>query len=1015
MHSTFMSDDLYSKNLQAIKKNHPYLLSQLDERLKPKFKIHITGSEFPNIYVERKNVLSPHLYPEDDPLKGVHELIETYKDVKGKVIASYGFGLGYNARAFIKSFGKSNIIVFFEAYPEIFKAALSVVDLTDVFNNKSAKFIIGKQVDFDSVFLTYREQLLTSTEHLSFFMHSAIKLDNSWYENIKFLFDRYIEGRILTKNTIVKGWQRFIDNRFNNIFPMLDSLPGKLLENSFKNIPAIVVAAGPSLSKNIKALKEVNNRALIVAVDTAVSPLSIERIKPHFFTTIDYNDFNYEKLCLDKNILSDSNLLYIPEVTSKIPNFISCNQKFYFFLAKYYSSLFNELLDVDADHLDFAQSVVHLAIKLVQTMGCNPVIFAGLDLAYDNNFDHAKGTVLHWGNNQKPGKNQVMVEGIDGEMLLSNRGFRQMISTCENLIKKYPEVKYIDATEGGAKISGTQISTLKQAIDTYCKDGVDIREKLFTNEKQGKVKNFEKRLQKQIDEAYRYKKILNIYFKSVSKIDKYVHKNSKTFKGPEFFPKNIAKELKIANQITDKFNEDQFIHYLTDILAQFHNNFYEYEVKKIVAEATKNKKDIFIAAHKQQKYAQSVKNSALDYIIDKFQKQLKKSKRLSQIEKKFKDDCKSDEFFMETGKFYYDIEYLEKAEAAFNELGDSNTQKYLYLGFIEIKKGRIKEGLNHLNKSVKSDNKNLMQKEQFLKDIEKEMVKECEKPVLATYKNILYDRIITINPDNCDITVKRKNTLIAEADLLIENSDFEAAKEFLKKVVKEREFGKVEFLCRLFVVCIKMGDQAESEAFLEKALGVKKEKTIKIVCTLWEKEKTVIDEKFLQNDVNYIEESLDMWKPVKNIIKDWHYFKARIFAGKNDFKAATLMMVEGVTIWPENTKYLTFLSRLLIENGNFDDGVIFLKEAVKKDPCSAVLWEEIGDALFLEKNYKTSVTAYENCIMALPEKYNIFNKIGDCYLYMGSLDAAKASYKTVLEKDPEHMGAKKRLDILQKK
>lgn len=48
-----------------------------------------------------------------------------------------------------------------------------------------------------------------------------------------------------------------------------------------------MVAAGPSLNKNIQVLKKAKNRLFILAVDTAVKPLIKAGIKPDAFITID--------------------------------------------------------------------------------------------------------------------------------------------------------------------------------------------------------------------------------------------------------------------------------------------------------------------------------------------------------------------------------------------------------------------------------------------------------------------------------------------------------------------------------------------------------------------------------------------------------------------------------------------------------------------------------------------------------------------------------------------------------
>ena len=54
-----------------------------------------------------------------------------------------------------------------------------------------------------------------------------------------------------------------------------------------KDISAIVIAAGPSLNKNIKELKRAKGKAFLIAVDTAVKRLLKEGIVPDMYATLD--------------------------------------------------------------------------------------------------------------------------------------------------------------------------------------------------------------------------------------------------------------------------------------------------------------------------------------------------------------------------------------------------------------------------------------------------------------------------------------------------------------------------------------------------------------------------------------------------------------------------------------------------------------------------------------------------------------------------------------------------------
>ena len=54
-----------------------------------------------------------------------------------------------------------------------------------------------------------------------------------------------------------------------------------------KEVPGIVVAAGPSLNKNIEELKKAKGKAFIIATDTAMKPLLNAGIIPDMYAVVD--------------------------------------------------------------------------------------------------------------------------------------------------------------------------------------------------------------------------------------------------------------------------------------------------------------------------------------------------------------------------------------------------------------------------------------------------------------------------------------------------------------------------------------------------------------------------------------------------------------------------------------------------------------------------------------------------------------------------------------------------------
>ena len=97
---------------------------------------------------------------------------------------------------------------------------------------------------------------------------------------------------------------------------MPDSFYANNLKGVFGGFPAIIVGAGPSLEYCIEDLKELKNRAFIIAGGSAVSALSKWGIEPHLIVAVDPNEEGRERF--KKNYFFEVPLIYslrtFPEV-----------------------------------------------------------------------------------------------------------------------------------------------------------------------------------------------------------------------------------------------------------------------------------------------------------------------------------------------------------------------------------------------------------------------------------------------------------------------------------------------------------------------------------------------------------------------------------------------------------------------------------------------------------------------------------------------------------------------------
>lgn len=92
---------------------------------------------------------------------------------------------------------------------------------------------------------------------------------------------------------IIKTWTyNYNTNLENKEFSKVDSKPLSFLKNNntYSNVPVVLVAAGPSIDKNIKILKNFQKNAIILAVDVVLFKLLECDIIPDFVVNIDPSD-----------------------------------------------------------------------------------------------------------------------------------------------------------------------------------------------------------------------------------------------------------------------------------------------------------------------------------------------------------------------------------------------------------------------------------------------------------------------------------------------------------------------------------------------------------------------------------------------------------------------------------------------------------------------------------------------------------------------------------------------------
>ncbi|TAJ30686.1 MAG: DUF115 domain-containing protein [Nitrospirae bacterium] len=452
----------FEQNLAIMEKRDPELAALMRSDLDCS-QIEVLPSHQPDVPTARVTLPSGEkvlLHNMEDPIGSAQRSAEKQEMKAGNASVLLGFGLGYLALELARKSTKKHLIIICEVDPAVLKTALRQVDLSAVLDSDYIKVLVGSDIPLQEWIHKLSTQCMTAQVDVILYGPSS-QLHPEKYERLKEIAQNEHRALILNRNTVLKAGRLMMDSILLNFPEVLQSAGVKRLENLFKGRPAILVAAGPSLEKNVHLLRELDGRAVIISVDTALRLLLPLGIKPDIVTTIDFNKINFEKF---KNVPIDQDISLVyhpggyyesirafqgPKFTSSwVPNRVPN------WLMQYVDN---------KGSVPSGTTVAHLSFFLARHMGCDPLVFIGQDLAFPRKQVHA-GDLSLWHIDMSE---MEMIEDIFGEPVGTMTSFKHAIYHFEKAFKD-TQATIIDATEAGAKKQGAHPMRLREVIEEYC-------------------------------------------------------------------------------------------------------------------------------------------------------------------------------------------------------------------------------------------------------------------------------------------------------------------------------------------------------------------------------------------------------------------------------------------------------------------------------------------------------------------------------------------------------------------
>lgn len=492
-------------------------------------------------------------------------------------VIMFGIGNGIFVREMLNRLKPDASVYLFEPDLSIFLYVLNNINIGDILEDKRVYLFINNinENEFSDLLQQYIDWVMMPTQIVcNHPVYDKIYGD----EFVEFLRAVHGANKMAKVNIDTEKHMsiKLVDNAIRNLKYIKESnyvseFIGKIPEE----LPAIIVAAGPSLDKNIDELKRAEGKAFIFATDTSVKYLLQHNINFDAIITIDAKKGIWH---LKDEKCHNVPLFCVLEAKSELMD-MHIGRKIWFRGSVYMYDLYSRF-NREFPGYNSGGSVATAAFSLCVSMKFKNIVFIGQDLAYSGEVTHAGGVVR---NVQGDKQGRELVESIDGGKVWSRYDWLIYLEWFENSIRDLKGINVIDATEGGALIHGTEVMALSEVIDKYCKEDFSFSDMLdkmpytFPDEEYKKVRDDIVHLRKEFNDIKQKskegikaaEKVISIVnkgednpvneaknLKKVDKINKFLAKQDAYNILDVYITNSVSKDLQTVNMLSDDEDEN---------------------------------------------------------------------------------------------------------------------------------------------------------------------------------------------------------------------------------------------------------------------------------------------------------------------------------------------------------------------------------------------------------------------------------------------------------------------------
>lgn len=436
------SEILFQKNVNMLRKKNSYLADAIVKRSKEKTKAsyEIEYTQYGSYTLKYIGTEGNECYFHSNvcPRKEANIFVRTFYNDEYSEYIVIGFGLGYHITSLLQ-YDETLVVDIVEPDIDTYCTAFCYEDYSELLENPQVSFYL--QDNFHNLIKEKK------ASYYVLVLNPATRFLKPSIKKAILEYQMQLESMKNQEHAMAINFRNNVDRVENSV---------EECEKDFKDKTVYIVAAGPSLDKNMEELRNVSKDSTVLIVGTVFRKFLEAKIPFDYVIMTDGNKGIYSQI---QGLEQENKPLFLLSTCYyKVAKEYQGTR--YLIYQKGYEKSEGYAKKKGYQTFGTGGSVLTTAVDVSISLGAKQIVLVGADLAFTSEISHSQGTNLcHKINIEE----YEMVQGLEG-MVYTSTQFNVYRKWLEERIAREKKIQFYNATEGGAIILGMKNVKLKDLI-----------------------------------------------------------------------------------------------------------------------------------------------------------------------------------------------------------------------------------------------------------------------------------------------------------------------------------------------------------------------------------------------------------------------------------------------------------------------------------------------------------------------------------------------------------------------